>query len=75
MLPGGPYVTFPIIGAVYRAGAGLGQVVAMVTAWSTMGIAMVLFELTFLGPRFTVARIALMFWMPVVAGILTHLFF
>lgn len=75
MLPGGPYVSFPIIGAVFRAGAGLGQVVAMVTAWSTMSIALVIFELAFLGPRFTIARIALMFWMPIVAGILAKLFF
>lgn len=75
MLPGGPYVTFPIIGAVFRAGAGLGQVVTMVTAWATMSIGLIIFELTFLGPHFTIARIAVMFWTPIVAGILAQLFF
>jgi len=75
MLPGGPYVTFPIIGAVFRAGAGLGQVVTMVTAWSTMSIGMIIFELAFLGPRFTIVRTAVVFWTPIVAGVLAQLFF
>lgn len=75
MLPGGPYVTFPIIGAVFRAGAGLSQVVTMVTAWSTMSIGMIIFELAFLGPRFTIVRIAVVFWTPIAAGLLAQLLF
>lgn len=75
LLPGGPYVTFPIIGAIFRAGAGLGQVVTMVTAWSTMSIGLMIFELAFLGPRFTMVRIAVMFWTPIVAGVLAQFFF
>lgn len=75
LLPGGPYVTFPIIGAVFRAGAGLGPVVTMVTAWSTMSVGLIIFELAFLGPRFTIVRIAVMFWAPIVAGLLSQLFF
>ena len=74
LLPGGPYVTFPIIGAVYRAGAGLGQVVTMITAWSAVSIGLIIFELAFWGPRFTFVRIALMFWAPIAAGLLAQLF-
>ena len=75
LLPGGPYVTFPIIGAVFRAGAGLGPVVTMITAWSTMGVSLIIFELAFLGPRFTIIRFAVMFWAPIVAGLISQLFF
>lgn len=70
LLPGGPYVTFPLIAALYRAGAGLGPVVAMTTAWAMLGLISVGFELSFLGWRFTVVRWGLGLPMPLLVGAL-----
>ena len=34
LVPGSPYVVFPIVASLYKAGAGLGAVIGFVTAWS-----------------------------------------
>ena len=34
LIPGGPYVAFPIIASVFKAGAGLGTAVAFITGWA-----------------------------------------
>jgi uncharacterized membrane protein YraQ (UPF0718 family) len=75
LIPGGPYVSFPLIASVYRSGAGLGTVVALVTSWALLNPSKLPFELALLGPRFTLARISLVVFLPPLSGFLAQLLF
>ncbi len=74
-LPGGPYVVFPLITILYRAGTGLGPAVTMITSWATLALISVTFELPFLGWRFTAVRWGLGLVFPVLAGGVAQLIF
>ena len=75
LLPGGPYVVFPLITTLYRVGAGLGPVVTLVTSWATLALLSVTFELPFMGWRFTAVRWGLGLAVPLAAGGLAQLIF
>ena len=68
ILPGGPYVAFPLIATLYRAGAGLGPILAMITSWLMLGLISVGFELPFMGWRFTAIRWGMGVAMPLAVG-------
>ncbi len=73
--PGGPYVSLPIAAGFLRAGAGIGTMVAFVTAWSLWGVSRLPMDIGILGWKFTVARLACTFFFPPIAGLLAQLFF
>lgn len=75
LIPGGPYISFPIIAAIFQAGAGLGTAVACVTGWAMWGVITVMFELAIIGHRFTFLRLGLVLVFPPCAGILAAMFF
>ena len=75
ILPGGPYVVFPLIAVLYEAGAGIGQAVTMVTSWATLALLTVTFELPFMGWRFTAVRWGLGLVVPILAGGAAYLLF
>ncbi|MFZ0451583.1 MAG: permease [Desulfatiglandaceae bacterium] len=75
LIPGGPYIAFPIISAVYKAGAGISTVIAFVTGWAMMGVGKIPFELAFMGTRFTLLRILLFLVFPFLAGWAAYLIF
>lgn len=75
LLPGGPYVVFPLIAALYQAGAGLGQTVTLITSWATLAFISVTFELPFMGWRFTAVRWGLGLSIPLLTGLLAQLLF
>ena len=68
LLPGGPYVVFPLIGTLFTSGAGMGPTLAMITSWAALALLSVSFELPFLGWRFTLIRLGLGFIVPVLVG-------
>lgn len=68
LLPGGPYVVFPIIDILSQAGAGLASVITLITSWSTLSLLTISFELPFMGWRFTAIRWGLGLAIPVIAG-------
>lgn len=68
LLPGGPYVVFPLIGTLYASGAGMGPTLAMITSWAGLALLSVSFELPFLGWRFTLIRLGLGLVVPVLVG-------
>jgi len=71
ILPGGPFVAFPLAVSFYEAGAGLPQLVALITSWSTLGvIRIVAFEWPMLGPRFVALRVGVSVALPLLAGVL-----
>jgi len=68
LLPGGPYVVFPLIAVLYHAGAGLGPAVTLITSWSTQALLTISFELPFMGWRFSAIRWGLGLLIPLLAG-------
>jgi uncharacterized membrane protein YraQ (UPF0718 family) len=70
LLPGGPYVVFPLIAVLFGSGAGLGPTLAMITSWASIALLTISFELPFLGWRFTVIRLGLGLSIPVIVGLL-----
>lgn len=75
LIPGGPYVSFPIFAAIYHAGAGLPAIVSLVTGWAVWNVGLLSFELAIVGPRFTVIRVASTLILPPAAGLLAHALF
>ena len=74
LLPGGPYVVFPLIAVLYHSGAGLGPTLAIITSWASIALLSVSFELPFLGWRFTLLRLGLGFSIPILVGLVGTLF-
>lgn len=68
LLPGGPYVIFPLVAVLYDTGAGLAPVVTIVTSWSAVGLLRLAFEIPFMGWRFTVVRWGLAAITPLIVG-------
>ncbi len=68
LLPGGPYVVFPIIDILSQAGAGLAAVITLITSWSTQSLLTISFELPFMGWRFTSIRWGIGLVIPLLAG-------
>jgi len=75
LIPGGPYVAFPIIAAIYHAGAGIGTVVSIITGWALLGVVQIPFELAMVGARFMIVRISLSLILPPLAGTLAQIIF
>ncbi len=75
LIPGGPYIAFPVIATIFKAGAGLGTAVACVTGWALWGVITTMFELAIIGHRFTFLRLGLVLIFPPFAGILANLCF
>jgi uncharacterized membrane protein YraQ (UPF0718 family) len=73
LLPGGPYAVFPLISALYRAGAGIGPAVTLIAAWAATAFIAVSFELPFMGWRFTAVRWGLSLPFPIIAGLAVRL--
>ncbi len=72
--PGGPIITFPVIVALSKAGAGLPALVTFLTAWSVLGFQrVVMFEWPMMGRRFVINRLIAASCLPPISGILTLL--
>jgi uncharacterized membrane protein YraQ (UPF0718 family) len=68
LLPGGPYVVFPLIASLYQAGAGIGPTLAMIVSWAGLALISITFEIPFLGWRFSLIRVGLSLLVPFLAG-------
>lgn len=75
LTPGGPYVSLPLAAGFLRAGAGIGTMVAFLTAWSLWAVARLPMEVGILGWKFTLVRLASTFFFPPIAGLIAHLLF
>ena len=72
--PGGPFVQFPLVAALARAGVGPGPMAAYLTAWSLLGWQRILvYELPLLGAPFTISRAIVSLVLPVAVGLLVPL--
>jgi uncharacterized membrane protein YraQ (UPF0718 family) len=70
-VPGGPILSFPLVVVLYKAGAGLPQVIAFLTAWSVFAFHRVLiYEVNLMGWRFSAVRLISSLILPPLAGLL-----
>lgn len=71
--PGGPFTSFPLVYALYVAGADIGALVAYVSAWSLVGIhRVIVFEAPFLGLDLSLLRFLASLPLPILAGFLAR---
>ncbi len=75
LMPGGPYVAFPIAAALYKTGASIGALVAFIAGWSLWGLSRLPIEVGLLGVKVTVARLVATLIFPPLAGFLAQLLF
>ena len=72
LTPGGPFVQFPVVASLWKAGTGIGPITAYVSAWSLLGFQRILvYEGPILGWRFVLTRVTVALAMPIVAGYAT----
>ena len=75
LIPGGPYVYYPIAGALLNTGAGIGVLVAFVTAKNLWSVSRIPMELALLGPDLTLIRYGITFLIPPLLGYLAEVLF
>jgi len=69
-LPGGPMIAFPLLLALFKAGMGIPQMVALLTAWLLLAFHRVLaYELPMLGANFVRRRLLVSLPLPLIAGL------
>lgn len=69
-IPGGPMISFPTVVVLNQAGAGLPQLIALLTAWSVFAVHRVLvYESTLMGWRFSGMRLLSSLALPPIAGL------
>jgi uncharacterized membrane protein YraQ (UPF0718 family) len=68
LVPGGPYVIFPLVSTFYEAGAGMAATITIITSWAALGVLRLAFELPFMGWRFSAIRFGLAATLPLIAG-------
>ena len=70
-VPSGPIISFPLVVVLWKAGAGLPQLIAFLTAWSVFAFHRVLiYEATMMGWRFSAMRLIASLLLPVISGLL-----
>lgn len=74
-MPGGPYVSLPLCAGLMRSGAGVGTMVAFLTAWSLWAVSRLPMEIGIMGWRFTLIRLVSTFFFPPIAGLIAQFFF
>ena len=70
LMPGGPLICFPIIAVIFKAGAGIGPLIAFLTSWSVFAVhRLFAYEFPMMGPRFSVIRLLSSVILPFIAAI------
>jgi uncharacterized membrane protein YraQ (UPF0718 family) len=73
LLPGGPMTSFPIALVILQGGAGLPQIVALITGWSVFALHRVLaYEAPIMGWRFAALRLVASLLLPLASGLLAQ---
>ena len=73
LTPGGVIVGFPLAATLFKAGVGMGALMAYLTALATLSLLRVPLEAGFYGWRMTALRIVVSLGLPFIAGGMAHL--
>lgn len=69
-MPGGPFASFPLVFALFQAGADIGALTAFLVAWAAVGVnRLVVWEIPFMGVEFGLLRFASSLPLPLLAGL------
>jgi uncharacterized membrane protein YraQ (UPF0718 family) len=75
LIPGGPYAYYPIASALLKSGAGLGVLIAFVTAKNLWSVTRLPLEFAILGSTITIRRYLITFLIPPLLGIFAESMF
>ncbi len=75
LVPGGPYVYFPLAATLMLSGAEIGTAIAFVTAKNLWTLSRLPMEVALLGPKITVIRYVVTFVFPVILGLWANMLF
>ncbi|MFB0558750.1 MAG: hypothetical protein ACETVY_06510 [Candidatus Bathyarchaeia archaeon] len=74
VMPGGPYVLFPIVAALFSSGAAIPSLIAMIFAWQCISLTRIPTDLGYLaaveGQRLIWLRVLIGIPIPILAGVL-----
>ena len=70
--PGGPFLQFPLVAGLWKAGAGVGQITSYISAWALLGFQrIIVYEVPMMGWRYASARYMSNLVAPPLLGFLT----
>jgi uncharacterized membrane protein YraQ (UPF0718 family) len=72
-LPGGPFVTLPIVMGFVKVGTSMPVAVSMITGWALFSIARFPMEVGILGPKLALVRFASVIVLAPLAGLIAGL--
>lgn len=73
LTPGGPFASFPLLVALFEAGAGYGAAVSYLTAWTCISLQRaIVWEWPMLGTELTVVRFLVSLPLPIIAGLIAR---
>ena len=75
LIPGGPYVYYPIAAVIMKNGAGMGVLIAFVTAKNLWSISRLPYEVALIGGQVTLYRFLLTLIFPPLLGWVSELLF
>lgn len=75
LAPGGPFVSFPLVVILMKAGASVGTLIAFITGWSLLAINRIPMEVGIIGWKFVFVRLACTFFVPPLVGLVAQLVF
>ena len=73
LLPGGPFVTLPIVAGLAKVGASIPVLVSVITGWSLIALARLPMEIGILGPKLAFIRLASVLLFAPLAGLMAKL--
>ncbi len=75
LIPGGPYVYYPIAVSFLKAGADIGTIISFVTAKNLWAVSRLPLEFALLGPKLTVTRFLVTLLFPPLMGLAAQVLF
>jgi uncharacterized membrane protein YraQ (UPF0718 family) len=74
--PGGPFIQFPLVATLLKAGAGVAPIMAFITSWSLLSVnRFLIWEIPLLGWRLATARILASLIIPFAVAVLARFIF
>ncbi|WP_127144574.1 permease [Pelagibacterium montanilacus] len=71
--PGGPFTSFPLVHALWLAGADASVLVSFLTAWTVIGLnRLLVWEIPFMGTDFAVLRFIVSLPLPLLSGLIAR---
>ena len=74
LTPGGPFIQFPIVAALYKKGVAVGPLMSYICAWALLGVhRFMIFEVPILGWRLSLCRFVASLVFPFIIGLFAQI--